>query len=130
MIHLKKLSITEDSLRMLVDEFYNRVRSDDLIGPVFNNVVTDWPAHLGKLQAFWSSVMLTSGRYKGQPLPVHIKHAHQINRQSFERWLSIWHATTSEIMDEPSAAALQAKAAKIAESLSLGIEYSRKANLV
>jgi len=70
--------------------------------------------------------MLTSGRYKGQPLPSHIKHAGQINRQSFDRWLMIWSATTADLMDEPSAAALQEKAAKIAESLSLGIEFSRE----
>ena len=123
---MRKLAITEDSLRILVDAFYHRVRAEDMIGPVFNNAVLDWPGHLGKLQAFWSSVMLTSGRYKGQPLPAHIKHAGQINRQSFDRWLMIWGATTADLMDEPSAAALQEKAAKIAESLSLGIEFSRE----
>jgi len=123
---MRQLSITEDSLRLLVDEFYTRVRADDMIGPVFNNAVMDWPDHLGKLQAFWSSVMLASGRYKGQPLPAHIKHAGQIDHQSFDRWLIIWGATTADLMDEPSAAALQEKAAKIAESLSLGIEFSRE----
>ena len=70
--------------------------------------------------------MLASGRYKGQPLPAHIKHAGQIDHQSFDRWLIIWGATTADLMDEPSAAALQEKAAKIAESLSLGIEFSRE----
>ena len=123
---MRQLSISEDSLRLLVDEFYTRVRADDMIGPVFNNAVMDWPDHLGKLQAFWSSVMLASGRYKGQPLPAHIKHAGQIDHQSFDRWLIIWGATTADLMDEPSAAALQEKAAKIAESLSLGIEFSRE----
>ena len=123
---MKNLSITENSLRLLIGEFYARVRADDMIGPVFNNAVVDWPGHLGKLQAFWSSVMLTSGRYKGQPLAAHIKHAGQINRQSFDRWLMIWGATTADLMDELSAAALQEKAAKIAESLSLGIEFSRE----
>jgi hemoglobin len=92
---------------------------------VFSSAVLDWPGHVGKLQAFWSSVMLTSGRYKGQPLPAHIKHADQISPQSFDRWLMIWGATTADLMDDPSAAALQTKAAKIAESLSLGVEFSR-----
>ena len=123
---MRQLSISEDSLRLLVDEFYTRVLADDMIGPVFNNAVMDWPDHLGKLQAFWSSVMLASGRYKGQPLPAHIKHAGQIDHHSFDRWLIIWGATTADLMDEPSAAALQEKAAKIAESLSLGIEFSRE----
>jgi hemoglobin len=115
--------ITEDSLSSLVALFYDRVRADPLIGPVFNGAIGDWPEHLEKLQAFWSSVMLTSGRYKGRPLPAHIKHADAIDSRSFARWLSIWKDTTDEILDPGSAAALQEKAGRIAESLSLGIQF-------
>src|SRR5688500_2760343 len=57
--------ITEERLQALVDLFYARVRRDPMIGPVFNRAIHDWAEHLDKLQAFWSSVMLTSGRYKG-----------------------------------------------------------------
>lgn len=117
--------ITEESLRSLVNEFYRRVRADPLIGPVFNKAIGDWQEHLDKLQAFWSSVMLTSGRYKGRPLPAHIKHADEISGASFERWLAIWKETSDELLDPDSAAALQEKAGRIAESLSLGIQFSR-----
>jgi hemoglobin len=115
--------ITEQSLTTLVETFYGRVRQDALIGPVFNGAIDDWPGHLDKLQSFWSSVMLTSGRYKGRPLPAHVKHAHQISAASFERWLAIWDATTLDVLDPVSAAAMQEKAARIAESLSLGIAF-------
>jgi hemoglobin len=117
--------ITEDSLRRLVDSFYRQVRADPLLGPVFNGAIGDWPEHLEKLQAFWSSVMLTSGRYKGRPLPAHIRHADAIDGRAFGRWLSIWKETTDEMLDAASASALQAKAARIAESLALGIQFSR-----
>lgn len=117
--------ITEESLRRLVDRFYGKVRQDDLIGPVFNRAIADWPEHLEKLQAFWSSVMLTSGRYKGRPLPAHIRHADAISPASFARWLAIWRETTGELLDLDSAAALQEKAGRIAESLSLGIRFHR-----
>ena len=117
--------ITEDRLKTLVDLFYARVRNDPLIGPVFEGAIHDWPEHLDKLQAFWSSVMLTSGRYKGRPLPAHIKHGDSITPQAFERWLALWRETTEEVMPADAAAALQDKAARIAESLSLGIEYAR-----
>ena len=117
--------ITENSLRSLVALFYDRVRADPLIGPVFNGAIGDWPEHLDKLQAFWSSVMLASGRYKGRPLPAHIKLAGAIDSHSFARWLTIWKNTTEEILDPASAAALQEKAGRIAESLSLGIQFSR-----
>jgi hemoglobin len=113
--------ITEDRLQELVALFYKRVRQDALLGPVFNDAIHDWPEHLDKLQAFWSSVMLTSGRYKGRPLPAHIRHGDRIGPASFDRWLAIWHETTDELLPPAAAAAMQDKAARIAESLALGI---------
>lgn len=117
--------ITEESLKHLVDMFYARVREDDLIGPVFNGAIDDWPEHLQRLQAFWSSVMLTSARYKGRPLPAHVKHGDSISPTSFERWLGLWRETTDELLDAESAAAMQDKAERIAESLMLGIQFHR-----
>jgi hemoglobin len=117
--------ITEERLEALVALFYGRVRQDPLIGPVFNRAIHDWDEHLGKLQAFWSSVMLTSGRYKGRPLPAHIRHGESITPAAFERWLELWREATAETLPAPAAAAMQEKAARIAESLSLGIEYAR-----
>ena len=117
--------ITEDRLKHLVALFYDRVRGDALIGPVFNDAIHDWPEHLDKLQAFWSSVMLTSGRYKGRPLPVHVKRGDRIGPASFDRWLALWREATEEVLPPAAAAALQDKAGRIAESLSLGIEYAR-----
>jgi hemoglobin len=74
--------------------------------------------------------MLTSGRYKGRPLPVHIKHAEAIDTHSFERWLAIWRQTTDRLLDPQSAALLQGKAARIAESLALGIQFNRDSRAV
>ena len=122
---MKHSGITEESLKALVDAFYAKVREDGLIGPVFNDAIGDWPEHLDKLHAFWSSVMLTSGRYKGRPLPAHVKHGDRISSASFARWLALWRETTGELLDPASAAALQDKADRIAESLSIGIAYNR-----
>ena len=117
--------IDEDSLRALVHLFYSRVRRDPLVGPVFEGAIDDWPEHLDRLQAFWSSVMLTSGRYKGRPLPAHVKHAEAITPAAFDRWLSLWRRTTDELMPPAAAAALQEKAARIAESLQIGIDFAQ-----
>lgn len=122
---MSEQGITEETLKTLVDAFYARVRQDPLIGPVFNGAIDDWPEHLDKLQAFWSSVMLTSGRYKGRPLPAHIKHGDSISAESFERWLEIWKRTTDELLDPRAASAIQEKAARIGESLSMGISFHR-----
>jgi hemoglobin len=122
---MKFETITEDALTLLVETFYARVREDALIGPVFEDGIDDWPGHLDKLQSFWSSVMLTSGRYKGRPLPAHVKHGDRISSASFERWLGLWRETSDELFAPEPAAALQDKAGRIAESLSLGIAFHR-----
>lgn len=115
--------IDEADLAGLVEAFYARVRTDTQLGPIFNDAVNDWPEHLEKLTAFWSSVMLASGRYKGQPVAAHLRHKARISPELFDRWLSIWRQTTNEMMGADADAALQAKAAQIAESLQLAIFF-------
>ena len=118
-------AISEEALGRLVERFYARVRRDPLLGPVFDGAIADWPEHLERLQAFWSSVMLTSGRYKGRPLPAHLKHAGAMTPERFERWLALWGETARELLPAAGAAAIEIKARRIAESLSLAIAFAR-----
>jgi hemoglobin len=117
--------VTEEALSLLVERFYERVREDASLGPVFDGASNDWPKHLERLTAFWSSVMLTSGRYKGRPLPAHLKHAEAMTPEHFERWLALWEETASELFAPEPASAFVAKAQRIAESLSLGVRFAR-----
>lgn len=115
--------IDEAALERLIPAFYARVRADADIGPLFNAAVHDWAEHLEKLVAFWSSVMLTTGRYKGSPVAEHLKHREAITPAMFDRWLAIWAETTTDLLAPVAAAALQAKAARIAESLQLALFF-------
>ena len=115
--------MTEELLSILVDQFYAKVREDEVLGPIFNGAIADWPEHLGKLSAFWSSVMLTSGRYKGSPMASHLKHSGAIRPAMFDRWLQLWRQTARETLDEHGAANVIAKAERIAESLQLGMFF-------
>ena len=115
--------IEEAALPGLLDRFYARVRADAALGPVFNAVVQDWPEHLERLAAFWSSVMLTTGRYKGNPMMKHLVHADRIAPEMFQRWLALWEQTTAEMLSPEAAAAMQAKAHRIAESLQLALRF-------
>jgi hemoglobin len=113
--------ITEPSISALVAGFYSKARRDPVIGPLFENAVDDWDAHLGKLCDFWSSVMLTSSRYKGNPMAAHLKHP--IEPEFFDRWLGLWHETTEEIFAPEDAARFSLKAENIAASLKLALFY-------
>jgi hemoglobin len=113
----------EAVLPVLLERFYGRVRADAELGPVFNDAVEDWDRHLATLADFWSSVMLTSGRYKGNPMQAHVKHGARIPSELFGRWLALWNQTTDEMVSPAVAAALQAKAARIAQSLDLAVNF-------
>jgi hemoglobin len=115
--------VSEDSIRRLVDSFYIKVRRDPELAPIFLRAIPgDWQPHLNKMYDFWSSVMLTSGRYKGNPV---IKHQvlPGMKISLFERWLALFNETCDELFDEAVGGAFRGKAARIAESLKLALFY-------
>jgi hemoglobin len=88
---------------------------------VFDTAVEDWDDHLRKLRDFWSSVMLTTGRYKGNPMAAHVKHP--IEPAFFVRWLALWRETAGELFAPAVAERFRDKAERIAESLKLALFY-------
>lgn len=115
--------LDEATIAIVIDRFYERIRADPTLGPVFNGAVVDWDSHLQKLAAFWSSVMLTSGRYKGNPVAVHRRHTDVITPAMFDRWLALWTDITSTMLPAETARAMQGKAAMIGESLKLAMYF-------
>jgi hemoglobin len=113
------IDLSEAHIAILVDRFYDKVRVDPLLGPVFNAAVDDWDAHKRLLTSFWCTVALRARTYRGNPLakhrPLPIEVAH------FERWLSLWHETTHEVLEDAGAELLSAYAGRIALGLSAGI---------
>ncbi len=115
-------SITEATIARLVDAFYAKVRADAALGPVFEAAIApdEWPDHLATMRRFWSSVMLTSGRYSGNPVAVH-RAVGGLERGMFTRWLALFEQAAGELFAEEPAALFAAKARRIAESLQLAI---------
>ena len=115
--------VSEDGIRQLVDAFYVKVRADPELAPIFARAIPgDWQPHLTKMYAFWSSVMLTTGRYKGNPVARHLI-IPDMNPSLFERWLALFDATCREQFDEATSEAFRLKAERIAESLKLALFY-------
>ena len=119
--HVQPLDDT--MITAVVDQFYARVRRDPMLAPVFNGAIADWDEHLQKLAGFWSSVMLRSGRYKGNPMAAHLRQQDRISPAMFDRWLSLWSEVTFELLPDEAARAMQARAAMIAESLKLALFF-------
>jgi hemoglobin len=115
--------ISEDAIERLVDEFYAKVRVDPELAPIFNRIIPgDWGLHLATMRDFWSSVMLTSGRYKGNLVAVHLRIV-GMEPRLFDRWLELFGETCGELFDESLVEAFCAKAIRIAESLKLALFY-------
>lgn len=118
--------IGEDDIRRLVHAFYGRIRSDDLLGPVFEGAIADdkWPVHLDKMCAFWSSVVLRTHRYDGRPLSPHLR-LEGLSAEHFERWLSLFAETALSVLSPAAAAVFVDRAERIAHSFRLSIAFHR-----
>jgi hemoglobin len=113
--------ITEAQIETLVRRFYAKATADPVIGPVFTARVDDWEAHYARLRDFWSSVLLTSGRYKGNPFGAHL--ALGLKPAQFETWLGLWRQTTAELFAPDLAQLINDKAARIGDSLRQGLLF-------
>lgn len=115
---------TDEEIDLLVETFYARVRRHHRLGPIFEEAIGEhgWPQHLATLKDFWSSVLNTTGRYKGQPMAVHQK-IPQLTEGLFMPWLNMFHQTCVELFDAPRAAIVGQKAERIARSLKLGLFF-------
>lgn len=111
----------------LVRHFYESARADPLLGPIFAAAVVDWEAHYRTLGDFWSSVMLTSGRYHGQPMRAHA--ALPVDARHFDRWLDLFVVAARTVCPPPAAEAFVDRARRIAASLELGIAVGRGTHL-
>jgi hemoglobin len=112
--------LSESEIRHLVNSFYTKVRSDPELGPIFERAVGDWGQHLARMHDFWSSIMLTSGRYHGNPVTVHLRVA-GMEPLLFARWLALFNETCRDLFEADIADAFLAKAERIAESLKLAL---------
>jgi hemoglobin len=114
--------ITEPMIRTLVETFYGRVRRDPLLGPIFEPVLAHgWDAHIDRLVDFWSSVVLRTGRYGGQPHAAHAGLA--LAPAHFHHWLALFESTAQEVCPPAAAEIFVDRAHRIAAGLqaSLGI---------
>ena len=119
-----KPDLTErPDIQRLVHAFYERVRADDMLGRIFDDVAhTDWDAHLPKMVDFWETVLFRSGRFTGNPLTPHsrIVPLTEMGRAQFECWLALFRATVDDLFAGENATHLKA----IAEDMAMVI-YSK-----
>lgn len=111
--------LDEACLARQVDRFYEKVRVDPLLGPVFNPLVEDWDAHKILMTSFWATVALRSGHYRGNPLAKH--QPLPIGAAHFRRWLALWRETAHAELDPESAVLMTGYAERIGYGMRVGM---------
>jgi hemoglobin len=116
-----EIGIDDAFVSRLVDRFYDRVRADALLGPIFAERITDWPWHMDRMKGFWRSILMNSGEFSGNPMARHLA-IPGLSGDHFAHWLKLFYATLRELESDPQATRLVGTRARmIAESLLAGI---------
>jgi len=115
----ERIGVNEAYISTLVGIFYQRIRKDEVLGPVFNEAIADWDAHLPRMKNFWCAVALNTGTYSGRPVPAHQKLS-GITSDHFARWLALFKETLEDTAPTPQAVDyFMERANRIAKSLQL-----------
>lgn len=119
------LGVDEAFVSRLVEQFYSTIREDELLGPIFAERIADWPEHLGRMKAFWRSILFNSGEFSGNPMLKHMV-IPGLEERHFAHWLELFYATLRDLENTPGASLLVGgRARMIADSLLTGIATRR-----
>ena len=111
MREINKDILQRGDIELLVNRFYEKVKSDELLQPIFSQI--DWPSHLPTMYNFWSSMLLGDQTYQGNPLLKHLKLP--IDQKHFRRWLELFRETVTENFKGEKAEEAKIRAQSIAD---------------
>ena len=114
---MKKDISTRQDIELLVNTFYDKVRINPVLGPIFNGVANvDWESHLPRMYAFWSAQLLNEGGFTGNVMQKHLKLSTLtcLSEDEFTEWLTLFFQTTDELFDGENAETAKIKASNIA----------------
>nr|WP_295873980.1 group III truncated hemoglobin [uncultured Chitinophaga sp.] len=96
----KKQITSRADIQLLVDRFYEKVKVDDVIGYIFQDVArVDWDKHLPIMYDFWEQLLLDSNRYGRNTMAPHFAVNQKVPLQPahFDRWISLFETTVNEL---------------------------------
>lgn len=119
---------TEEEITHMVYSFYEQVRLDEVLGPIFNRHVSDWNTHLPTMVDFWSSALRGTARFRGAPMPKHAA-LPGLSIELFQRWLVLFEQTANALPNAVLGERAKELARRIAKSLWYGYQTSQGTEL-
>jgi hemoglobin len=116
-----------EDIKLLVDDFYAKVREDELLAPIFDfRLSSHWGPHLEKMYSFWNAALFGVKGYNGNPF---MKHATmELNTEHFNRWLGMFNETVDEHFEGAVADDAKRRAMIMAVMFQQKLEAIRKNN--
>lgn len=130
---MKEIENRED-VSQLVHAFYDKIREDDELGPIFNAHLDEktWPPHLEKLTDFWETTLFGIRKFKGNPPSAHARVDHNMNhgitQEHFAQWIRLWFTTIDERFEGKLADRAKNAARRMSTGLYLAVWNSRPEN--
>ncbi|WP_419796589.1 MAG: group III truncated hemoglobin [Terasakiella sp.] len=121
MINNYQDGVSEEMISTLVHKFYDVIRDDTALGPIFNERITQWDHHLQTMCDFWSSITLKTRRFQGRPMLKHQLIADRTRPDNFARWLELFKQAVEEEIPPHLQMEFLEPAARIAQSLQIGM---------
>lgn len=125
---------TRKDISVLVHTFYGKIRKDVLLGPIFNDHITEeeWPQHLCKLTDFWETNLFGIAKFKGSPTAKHIGVDKNLNftiePAHFGKWLQLWFETLDELYEGEVATKAKDTARRMATGQYIAVWQQRPEN--
>lgn len=112
---------------MLVDRFYDKVKSDNVIGFIFKDIANvKWETHLPIMYDFWEMMLFGSGPYKGDPMTRHIELNKKIKLEPdhFDQWKKLFLETVDQNFSGKKAEEAKQRATHIANVMQFKIQQT------
>jgi hemoglobin len=114
---LRLQALDRAGIEALVHGFYDDVRRDELLAPVFEAVIgKDWDPHLVRLVEFWCTAMLGTRSFRGNVYGKHMA-LDGVRPEHFLRWITLWHRHTDRLFSDEIAEELLRTAHGIGRNL-------------
>ena len=117
---MKKDIRNRKDIESLVNAFYEKVKTDKVIGYLFTDTAkVNWELHLPKMYNFWENILFQSANYNGNPMLVH-KNLHQksaMNQEHFQHWRELFNQTVDSLFEGVKADEIKNRAMNISAVL-------------
>ena len=116
---------TIDDIKLLVDTFYDKVKENEHLSPIFEERIQNkWQEHLNKMYQFWQTVLLGEHTYSGSPFPPHA--TLPIEFKHFQSWLQLFNETITSLFEGEKADKAKWQSQRMAEMFHSKIEFYKQ----